>query len=100
MKKLLQSLFLMLFMAVQALAQERTVTGTVTAKDDGLSLPGVSVKVSGTQIGTQTGTDGKFTLQIPANSTSLVFSYLGYSNQEIVIGSNININVALTTDMK
>ena len=54
MKKLLQSLFLLLFIAFQAIAQERTVTGTVTDKTDGLPLPGVSVKVKGTNIGTST----------------------------------------------
>jgi len=54
MKKLLQSLLLLLFIAFQAIGQERTVTGTVTDKSDGLPLPGVSILVKGTTVGTQT----------------------------------------------
>ena len=72
MKKLLQSLFLLLFIAFQAVAQERTVTGTVTDKTDGLPLPGVSVKVKGTNIGTSTGGDGRFSVRVPQGSTTLI----------------------------
>ncbi len=97
MKRLLQSLLLMLFVAVQALAQERTVTGTVTAKDDGLPLPGVSVKVSGTQIGTQTGADGKFSLRVPDANKSLQFTYLGYATQTVAINAGNNVSVVLVS---
>ena len=78
MKKLLQSLFLLLFIASQAIAQERIVTGKVTAKEDGLPLPGVSVVVTGSNIGTQTDVDGKFTLKVTTGNT-LTFTYIGYA---------------------
>ncbi len=100
MKRLLQSFFLMLFVAVQALAQERNVTGTVTAKEDGLPLPGVSVKVSGTQIGTQTGSDGKFSLRVPSSNSSLQFTYISYKTQTVTIGSDNTVNISLSQDSK
>ena len=100
MKKLLQSLFLLLFIAFHAIAQERVVTGTVTAKEDGLPLPGVSVIVIGTNIGTQTGADGKFRISVPAGSNTLRISFIGYSEQAINIGSTNNINVSLVTDTR
>jgi len=97
MKKLLQSLFLLLFVASTALAQERTVTGKVTAKEDGMPLPGVSVVVTGSNIGTQTGVDGTFSLKLTSGN-SLTFTYIGYTTQRVNIpGSNV-VNVSLTQD--
>ncbi|WP_411273307.1 TonB-dependent receptor plug domain-containing protein, partial [Daejeonella sp.] len=97
MKKLLQSLFLMLFIAFQAIAQERTVTGTVTDKTDGLPLPGVSIRATGSTSGTTTGANGQFSLQVPSGSTSLTFTYIGYVTQTVVITSN-TVNVTLAAD--
>lgn len=93
-------MFLLLFIAFQAVAQERTVTGTVTDKTDGLPLPGVSVKVKGTNIGTSTGGDGRFSVRVPQGSTTLVLTYIGYSPQEASVGSSGVVNVQLTTDAK
>ena len=100
MKKLLQSLFILMLVASAALAQDRTVTGTVTAKEDGLPLPGVSVKVKGTTTGTQTGSDGKFTIVVPANSSALTFSYIGYAAQTISIANTSTLKVSLSLDAK
>lgn len=97
MKKLLQSLFLVLFIAFQAVAQERTVTGTVTDKQDGLPLPGVSIKATGTTAGTTSGGDGRFSLKVPSGANSLTFSYIGYVIQTVTINSN-TLNVSLTPD--
>jgi len=101
MKKLLQSLFVLMFIAITALAQERTITGTVTSKQDGLPLPGVSVKIKGTTKGTITLSSGKFSIAAAGSSAvSLEFSYLGYITQTIAIGSSNSINVALVEDTK
>ena len=100
MKKLLQSLFLLLFITFQVVAQERTVTGTVTDKSDGLPLPGVSIQVTGTQIGTQTDANGKFSLRIPGANNSLTFTYIGYSTQTSIIPSGNVLNVSLTQDAR
>jgi len=81
----------------QVFAQNRTVTGTVTAKDDGLPIPGVSVKIKGTNTGVQTGANGKFTLGVPANAV-LVFTYVGFATQERAVGSASNLNVVMETN--
>ncbi len=102
MKKVLQKLFLILlcFVSVQAFAQERTVTGQTTDKD-GLPLPGVSVYVKASTIGTVTNLDGAFTLSVPDNENSiLVFSSLGFQPQEISLGKQNTFQIALTEDME
>ena len=80
----------------QVFAQNRTVTGTVTAKEDGLPIPGATVKVKGSNVGTQTNTAGKFTVSVPSGG-SLVVSFVGYTAQTIVVGTQSTINVALVT---
>lgn len=80
----------------QVFAQNRTITGTVTAKEDGLPIPGATVKVKGTQTGTQTNTAGKFTLSVPSGST-IVVSFVGYTTQQVVVGGQSTINVSLAT---
>jgi TonB-linked SusC/RagA family outer membrane protein len=100
MKKLLQSLFILLFIATTAIAQDRTISGTVTSSDDGLPLPGVSITVKGTKVGAQTSSNGKYTINIPKGSTTLEFSYLGFVLQSKVIGGSNVINVALVSDSK
>ena len=78
----------------EVFAQNRTVTGTVTAKDDGLPIPGVSVKIKGTSTGVQTGTSGKYTISVPAGGT-LVFSYIGFASQSIAVNGKTSLSVAL-----
>jgi TonB-linked SusC/RagA family outer membrane protein len=98
MKKLLQSLFLMMFLAVSAMAQERTITGTVTGKEDGQPIPGVSVRLQGTSVGTSTGSDGKFLIKTSGTANVLQFSSIGFVTQTVTIGSGNVINVALDND--
>jgi TonB-linked SusC/RagA family outer membrane protein len=81
----------------QVFAQNRTITGTVTSKDDGLPLPGVSVTVSGTSMGTQTNASGKFSLNVPASAKSLRFSFIGFSTIELPIGSSGVIDAGLSS---
>ncbi|RZL15102.1 MAG: SusC/RagA family TonB-linked outer membrane protein, partial [Pedobacter sp.] len=100
MKKLLRSLFILLFVASTVAAQNRTITGTVTSKEDGLPIPGVSVKVKGTNIGASTTANGKFTLSVPANATALEFSSIGFGTQTVNIGSSSTVNASLSSDSK
>jgi TonB-linked SusC/RagA family outer membrane protein len=79
----------------QVFAQNRTVTGTVTAKDDGLPIPGVSVKIKGTNTGVVTGTNGKFTISAPANGV-LVFSSIGFTTAQVKVTGSV-LNVVLET---
>lgn len=99
MKKLLSSLFILLLFMANVIAQERTVTGTVKAREDGLPLPGVSVRVKGTAIGTQTGANGQFSIRV-SNTAVLVFTYVGYQTQEIAVGARPTLSVTLASDAK
>lgn len=96
-KALILSLFFLAFSALSAFAQNRPVSGTVTAGDDGSKLPGVSVLVKGTTTGTTTNENGAYTINAPANAT-LVFSYIGYATQELPVNSRSTINVILNAD--
>lgn len=101
MKQKLLSVFLLCIMLVgAAFAQDRKVTGKVTAKEDGLPLPGVSVKVTGTKLGTQTDVNGNYTLNVPAGSKNLEFSFVGYLNKTISLGNKSVINASLEVDSK
>src|SRR5690606_22800047 len=70
------------------------ITGKVTDKK-GVPLPGVSVKLRGTSIGTVTDADGNYSLSVPERKGTLVFTYIGFSTQEIVIGNDQTINAVL-----
>jgi TonB-linked SusC/RagA family outer membrane protein len=80
----------------QVFAQNRTVTGTVTAKDDGLPIPGATVKVKGTTNATVTNSVGKYSISVPAGA-SLVISFVGYETTTVTVGSQSAINVSLAT---
>ncbi|GHV31630.1 hypothetical protein FACS1894177_06610 [Bacteroidia bacterium] len=93
MKKLML-LWLMFCIGISVSAQ--TITGTVTAAEDGSALPGVTVSVKGTTSGTATDVDGNFTLTIHSDKAVLVFSYIGYKTKEIpVTNTSGSIQVVL-----
>jgi TonB-dependent starch-binding outer membrane protein SusC len=98
MQKKLIVLFLFIFVYVCSDAQ-RTIKGTVT---DGLNqdlLIGVNVLIPNTNLGTVTDIDGKFELLIPPNTTTIIFSYIGYKSQEVNIPSGEVLDVVLNPDM-
>ncbi|MBW4888708.1 SusC/RagA family TonB-linked outer membrane protein [Mucilaginibacter sp. HMF5004] len=101
MKKLLLTSLCVLLYSLQIFAQDRTITGTVTSKDDGTPIPGVGVKVKseGTTVGTTTGGDGKYSLKVPSTAKTLVFSFIGYATLEKSISGNV-ISVALEVSTK
>ncbi|MEI9921972.1 MAG: TonB-dependent receptor [Bacteroidota bacterium] len=82
-----------------AMAQGRTVTGKVTAAEDGTVLPGVSVVIKGTTTGTVTDANGSYTLLIPEGGTILSFSFIGLKAQEVEIGNRAVIDVQMTNDV-
>jgi len=84
-----------LSLAQLSFAQGKVITGMVTDGSNNDFLPGVTVQIKGTASGTVTGPDGTYKLTVPATSTSLVFSFIGYDSQEIVIGAQTVINVVL-----
>ena len=99
MKKVLLALsFVMVFGLSALVAQTRTITGTVTGSDDGQPIPGASVFVKGTTMGTITQIDGDYTINVPQESEVLVFSFVGMQTQEQEIGGRSVIDVNLITD--
>ncbi|MHA7131544.1 SusC/RagA family TonB-linked outer membrane protein [Algoriphagus namhaensis] len=79
-------------------AQQRVITGTVISEEDGLGLPGATVLVKGTTVGTTTDLDGNYSISVPAGSDVLIFSFVGLQTAEEAIGNRSVINVTLQTD--
>ena len=98
MKKVLFVLsFVMAFGLNSLLAQTVTITGTVTSGDDGTPIPGASVFVKGTTVGTITQGNGTYSISVPQNAETLVFSFVGMQTQEVAISGRSVINVVLVS---
>jgi TonB-linked SusC/RagA family outer membrane protein len=97
-KKLSLTALLALFAASFAIAQERVVSGTVT-DEEGVGMPGVNVLVKGTTSGTATSADGTFRLNVPSDQAVLVVSFIGYSTQEVPVGTQSSIAIQLRLDV-
>lgn len=92
---------LALFAVLQhAVAQSKTITGKVTDQESGIGLPGVSVIVKGTTVGTATAGDGTFSVNVPAEGKTLIFRFIGYQTVERAVTEGGTINVSLPTDQK
>jgi TonB-dependent starch-binding outer membrane protein SusC len=85
---------------VPLIAQNRAISGIVRGEEDAQPLVGVSVSVKGTVLGTQTDIEGKFTLQVPAENSKLVFTYVGFLAQEVEFKGEANLNVVLKSDTR
>jgi TonB-linked SusC/RagA family outer membrane protein len=79
--------------------QARVISGVVTGADDGSLLPGVTVAVKGTSLGTITDASGNFTLEVPEGSDILVFSFVGLSTQEVDIGDLSQVDIKMESDL-
>jgi TonB-linked SusC/RagA family outer membrane protein len=95
MKKIaLMLLGIAMFGVLVVEAQVKSITGTVTSSEDGTGIPGVSVSVKGTTIGTVTNIDGVYQLDVPTDAETLVFSFVGMKSQEIAIsGSTVDVQM-------
>lgn len=80
-----------------AIFAQSTITGKVTAKEDGLPIPGVNIVVKGTTTGTITDFDGNYSLKAESSDV-LVFSFVGYAVQEKPVGTSTVINVTLVSE--
>jgi len=80
----------------QVFAQNRTVTGTVTSKDDGTPIPGVSVKIKGTANGVATNSAGKYSLSVPSGAV-LEFVSIGFTTVDVPVKGSTVINISLAT---
>ncbi|MGV3557470.1 MAG: SusC/RagA family TonB-linked outer membrane protein [Larkinella arboricola] len=84
---------------VVATAQIRTLTGTIMAAEEG-PLPGANVVVKGSTTGTTTDNEGKFSLKIPSDNTTLIISSIGFLTEEVPVGSRSTLELTLKSDVK
>ncbi len=84
--------------SISAMAQGKKVTGKVTDSKDGGGLPGVSIIIKGSTKGVVTDGSGKYSIDVASDNTVLVFSYIGYTAQEVSVGSKSTIDVGLLED--
>lgn len=97
-KKLLTIFLVMMTCCVSIYAQDRKITGKVTAAEDGSGLPGVSVQLKGSTKGTTTDANGSYSLPVSSNGGTIRFSFVGFAPQEVPLGSQSVINVKLVSD--
>ena len=98
-KTLLTVLGLLFFGTMATQAQNQQISGTVVSGEDDFPLPGVNIRIGGTTRGTVTDIDGTFTIQA-APSETLVFSYIGFMNQEVLVGDKSIVDITLEVDAK
>jgi TonB-linked SusC/RagA family outer membrane protein len=80
-------------------AQMKTITGKVISSEDNSPIPGVSIVVKGTTMGTITNIEGNYSLQVPQNVKSLIFSFMGFRTQEAGIEGRSKVDITLETDV-
>ncbi|MEX1238829.1 MAG: SusC/RagA family TonB-linked outer membrane protein [Cyclobacteriaceae bacterium] len=95
MKFFLLSILLVFGVLIHAKAQEMTVTGKVTAAEDGGGLPGVSIRIRNSQLGTVTNVEGNYNITVGSRADTLVFTFMGFNTREEVVGQRNVIDVAL-----
>jgi TonB-linked SusC/RagA family outer membrane protein len=102
MKANVRSLYLLIIFACAttlSFAQNINITGKVTSATDGSALPGASILIKGTTTGVPTDSEGNFSINVPSSTSVLVVSMIGMTPQELPVGSNTVINVALQDDV-
>ena len=95
--KILSVCLTLLVLSVSAAYAQKTVTGTVL-DEFGMGLPGVSILVKGTTTGTATNIDGKYSLNVPNDQATLVFSFIGYTTAEQVVGARSVVDFTMAPD--
>ncbi|OHX67997.1 SusC/RagA family TonB-linked outer membrane protein [Flammeovirga pacifica] len=96
----LHFLILLLFSALQLVAQERIITGRIFDSNNSTPLPGVNVSIQGTTLGSITDFEGNFKIPIPEGSSNLLVSFIGYENKVVEIGSQNEFSIYLVEDIE
>jgi TonB-dependent SusC/RagA subfamily outer membrane receptor len=99
MRKTLLMILVICGVSITLNAQQKTITGTVTGAEDKQPVIGCTVQLKGTTTGITTDINGKYTLPIAQNATTLVFSYIGMKTQEIEISGRNVIYVVLESEL-
>lgn len=97
-QKLWMMVCLFTFLTHALFAQVKVVKGTIKSADEGTGLPGASVSVKGTVIGTITDVNGNYEIGVPGENATLVISFIGYKTQEIAVGSSGTVDATLAVD--
>jgi TonB-linked SusC/RagA family outer membrane protein len=100
MRKILLLFLFFCGVSITVRAQQKTISGTVTGAEDKQPVVGCTVQLKGTTYGTATDINGKYSLPVPQNVTTLVFSYIGMKKQEAEIANRTVIDVSLESDIK
>ncbi len=98
LKRLLLLLLAFCTLSFAAVKAQNTVNGTITDAD-GIPLPGVNIVVKGTGIGSITDVNGNFSIDLSSEDDILVFSMVGMLSEEIAVGNQTTINIALVEDL-
>ncbi|OOV19535.1 TonB-dependent receptor [Flavobacterium sp. LM4] len=93
----LVALFMLVFSVNLMSAQGKEISGIVTSGQDKLPLPGVNIMIKGTQTSTTTGFDGQYSIKALPTDV-LVFSFIGFENQQVTVGSQSKVNIVLGED--
>ncbi|SEJ05632.1 TonB-linked outer membrane protein, SusC/RagA family [Cyclobacterium xiamenense] len=80
------------------LAQQRTVSGTITSTEDGEVLPGVSIVIEGTSTGTVSDLEGNYSLDVPGPNAVLLFSFIGFATRSEQVANRQTVNIALSPE--
>ncbi|MDI9882038.1 SusC/RagA family TonB-linked outer membrane protein [Flectobacillus longus] len=90
---------IMMLSTFATFAQDRKITGTIL-DEQGAALPGANIQVKGTSKGVSADANGKYSISVPANASTLVFTFIGYATQEVEIKNQSVIDLKLVSDTK
>ncbi|MCF0039278.1 SusC/RagA family TonB-linked outer membrane protein [Dyadobacter fanqingshengii] len=99
-KVLLLAMFCLVSTWMSVYGQDVRVTGKVTTDSDASPLPGATVQIKGSTVGTQTDADGNYTISAPSSTSVIVFSFVGMTVQEVTVGSQSVIDVKMSSDTR
>jgi len=81
-------------------AQQIKITGKVVDGVSNEALPGVNIRIEGTNSGTTTDVNGAYTIEVPSSDATLEFSYIGYLSEKVLVGGQTSINIKLSPDVQ
>ena len=87
-------------LCVITFAQGQNVTGKVTDAADNSALPGASIVLKGTSVGTTTDANGEYSIAVEDPNTTLTFSFIGYTSQDVQVGGRSRIDITLSPDVR
>ena len=101
MRKTTLLLVFLLFLGIQAVLAQRTISGVITSSQDGSAIPGVTILVKeATRVGTLSDPNGKYTLKLPANAKTLRFTFIGMKTIEVPLTASNVLNVTLESEVQ